>query len=52
LLNPTGPTTGYYKVLRGGSWRSIARGCRVSCRQNSLPNERMDNYGLRIALVR
>ena len=31
-VNPTGPTSGSYRVLRGGSWRDYAGGCRVSCR--------------------
>jgi len=50
--NPTGPTYGYQRVLRGGSWRSIDQACRVSCRSASFPNERASNYGFRLALVR
>jgi formylglycine-generating enzyme required for sulfatase activity len=52
FTNPTGPDQGYYHVLRGGSWRSAAQGCRVSCRYRSAPNERGDNYGVRVALVK
>jgi len=50
--NPTGPVYGYYRALRGGSWRSIPQGCRVSCRFRNLPNERASNCGFRIALVK
>src|SRR3990172_4588820 len=30
--NPTGPTSGTYRVFRGGSWMSHANGCRVASR--------------------
>jgi formylglycine-generating enzyme required for sulfatase activity len=50
--DPTGPSYGYFRALRGGSWRSIAQGCRTSCRYRSSPNERASNCGLRLALVK
>ena len=51
-VNPTGPAHGYVRALRGGSWRSIPQGCRVSCRFATSPNERASNCGLRIVLVK
>jgi len=48
--NPTGPVYGYQRALRGGSWRSVAQGCRVSCRTASSPNERASNFGFRLVL--
>ncbi len=48
--NPTGPSTGSYRVLRGGSWRGSAKGCRVSYRNNSNPGYRDDSSGFRLAL--
>jgi formylglycine-generating enzyme required for sulfatase activity len=51
FTDPAGPGYGYHRVLRGGSWRSIPQGCRVSCRFKSSPNERASNCGLRLALV-
>ena len=49
--NPKGPSDGSHRVLRGGSWRSDARLCRVSNRGRYSP-DRMDNYfGLRLVLV-
>ncbi len=48
--NPTGPSSGYGRVLRGGSWLSNAGRCRVSSRGISGPDRR-DNYsGLRLVL--
>ena len=48
--NPTGPSTGSYRVLRGGGWNYTAAGCRVACRDCSLPSSRYDINGVRLAL--
>ncbi|MDD6164843.1 MAG: formylglycine-generating enzyme family protein [Bacteroidales bacterium] len=48
--NPTGPSEGEYRVLRGGSWSSLDGSVRVSYRFNSTPGNRYGNYGLRLAL--
>ncbi len=48
--NPTGPTSGSYRVLRGGSWISDARDCRVSSRGNTTPTNTYNFLGLRLAL--
>lgn len=45
--DPTGPATGSYRVLRGGSWANNAYRCRVATRFDSRPNERY--YGMRLA---
>lgn len=47
--NPTGPSSGSGPVLRGGSWFSLARGCRVACRSSINPDSRSDDFGLRLA---
>jgi formylglycine-generating enzyme required for sulfatase activity len=49
-MNPTGPTSGYYRVNRGGSWFSLAGLCRVSIRGRNGPASRHDFIGLRLAL--
>ncbi|MGN0033120.1 MAG: SUMF1/EgtB/PvdO family nonheme iron enzyme [Candidatus Limimorpha sp.] len=49
--NPQGPSSGSCRVLRGGSWRSSARNCRVSARNGGDPGGRSDSYGLRLAIV-
>ena len=48
--NPTGASSGSYRVLRGGSWFRSARFCRASLRGNYTPSDRYDNLGLRLAL--
>ena len=48
--NPTGPASGSYRVLRGGSWYTYAWLCRVSYRSNNYPGSRNDDSGLRLAL--
>ena len=49
--NPTGPSSGSRRVIRGGGWTTIAGGCRVSFRFGSLPVDRnIGDNGLRLAL--
>lgn len=48
--NPIGPSSGSYRVSRGGCWYSDARGCRVSNRSNRTPGYRRYDLGLRLAL--
>ncbi len=47
--NPTGPSSGSYRVFRGGSWYNNAY-CRVSYRNGSTPTDTYINHGLRLAL--
>ena len=48
--NPAGADSGSVRVRRGGSCYSSARYCRLSCRNNSSPDERFSGLGLRLAL--
>jgi formylglycine-generating enzyme required for sulfatase activity len=48
--NPQGPTSGTYRVLRGGGWNLIARFCRVSNRSSFNPGYRGYNCGFRLAV--
>ena len=50
--NPTGPSSGSYRVYRGGSWYFNARGCRVSHRSGFNPSSRFNSLGFRLALAR
>ena len=49
--NPVGPSSGSYRVLRGGSWTSDARVCRVSCRGCHSPSSRSNIFGFRVVLL-
>ncbi len=48
--NPTGPSSGSDRVLRGGSWAFYAGSCRVSSRLDYEPSRTSDNLGFRLAL--
>ena len=48
--NPTGPTSGSCRVLRGGGWSSYAAYCRVSYRNYCDPTFRNYDIGFRLAL--
>ena len=48
--NPVGPSTGYGRVFRGGSWLNHAYNCRVSLRVGYDPTSTVDCIGLRLAL--
>ncbi len=46
--NPTGPTTGSWRILRGGSWYYFADYCRVAYRGSSTPDYRGFEGGFRV----
>lgn len=48
--NPTGPNSESNRVLRGGSWDFVSRGCRSSLRNGGLPGFSRDDLGLRLVL--
>jgi formylglycine-generating enzyme required for sulfatase activity len=48
--NPQGPSSGSYRVLRGGSWDGIARFCRVSNRSYGIPGSEYYGDGFRLVL--
>ncbi len=47
--DPTGPSSGSYRVIRGGSWLSYARLVRAAIRFAYAPVVRVDSLGLRLA---
>ncbi|MCG2759696.1 MAG: SUMF1/EgtB/PvdO family nonheme iron enzyme [Candidatus Delongbacteria bacterium] len=49
VTNPTGPTTGSYRVLRGGNWGSTAYYCRVANRGYNFPFSSGYNIGFRLS---
>lgn len=48
--NPEGPSSGSYRVCRGGSWGNDAGYCRVSDRDSYFPSDSDNFLGLRLAL--
>ena len=48
--NPKGASTGFRRVIRGGSWNNFARDCRVASRGSSSPGSRFDTTGFRVVL--
>ena len=48
---PTGSSSGLYRVLRGGSWHRKAQYCRVSLRHYSSPVYPLSRIGFRLVLV-
>jgi len=50
VTDPLGPTSGSYRVIRGGSWDLNARDCRSACRYNSEPVNRGNGLGFRLSV--
>ena len=48
-INPTGPATGSFRVIRGGSWSNGAGGCRSAFRDDGLPSFRLSYLGFRLS---
>ena len=49
VTDPTGPESGDYRVVRGGSWLVIASNCRASYRYRVIPIDRVNNLGFRVS---
>ena len=46
--NPTGATSGSYRMIRGGGWNYYADGCRVDARYHGSPGGSSDSHGFRL----
>ena len=51
VTDPTGPASGSYRVMRGGSWDLSAQCCRSASRNGNDPTRRYGSVGFRVALV-
>lgn len=49
--DPAGPSTGTFRVSRGGSWNDDLKNCRPARRMVYAPGYRSGNLGFRVALV-
>ena len=47
--DPEGPSTGQFRVLRGGSWNNTAGHARSTHRNGAQPSVRLFSYGFRLA---
>ena len=47
IENPMGPSTGSYRVFRGGSWGDVAGNARAAYRVSRSPDYRHGGLGLR-----
>ncbi|MFC1734993.1 SUMF1/EgtB/PvdO family nonheme iron enzyme [Candidatus Hydrogenedentota bacterium] len=47
--NPTGPSIGSYRILRGGAWDSFRGNLRSAARYRNFPTETFYTYGFRLA---
>ena len=50
-FNPTGPSSGSYRVNRGGSWYLSAGYCRVANRDRYGPSDRYGSLGFRVVCL-
>ena len=48
-MDPAGPSSGSYRVVRGGGWITYSGGCRSSYRDDIDPDDRGNNIGFRVA---
>jgi hypothetical protein len=51
VTDPTGPTDGFTRVVRGGTWSSDTDDCRSAFRGDVSPTFRGSNYGFRIVYL-
>jgi len=50
VADPRGPTSGSQRIVRGGSWYSVAKDCRSAARDDLLPVNRDTATGFRIVV--
>ena len=50
-IDPVGPAYGSNRIYRGGSWKSLDKGCGSSTRHNNAPGFFSNDMGFRLALV-
>ena len=51
VTDPQGPSSGSYRVLRGGSWYNDASYCASAYRNGDSPSNRSNNRGFRVVLA-
>ncbi len=51
VTDPPGPSSGSYRVIRGGGWDDNAVGCRSALRGNDAPDDHDDILGFRLVRI-
>jgi formylglycine-generating enzyme required for sulfatase activity len=51
VIDPQGPATGTFRVIRGGNWQNYARNCRSAIRNSTYPEYRDNFFGFRVLLA-
>jgi formylglycine-generating enzyme required for sulfatase activity len=51
VTDPSGPSSGESRVCRGGSWDSLALGCRTAARYDETPDYKDNLMGFRLAMT-
>ncbi len=51
VIDPTGPSEGFWQIIRGGSWRSPARSCRSAYRAVGSQDYRSVTVGFRLVVA-
>ena len=49
VSDPLGPSSGSFRVIRGGCWSPYARNCRAAFRALHVPGARFSDLGFRLA---
>ena len=50
VVNPKGPASGSFRVIRGGSWSNSEEHCRTAARESSFQGSRLNDLGFRLVL--
>ncbi|ETR72564.1 MAG: hypothetical protein OMM_07435 [Candidatus Magnetoglobus multicellularis str. Araruama] len=51
VTDPRGPSTGSNRVIRGGSYNTIAQACRSAYRSYGSPGGRVNYFGFRLSML-
>ncbi|MEI8080007.1 MAG: formylglycine-generating enzyme family protein [bacterium] len=51
VIDPQGPDSGTFRVIRGGSWNDSGGDCRSAIRIYSVPSDKYNRFGFRVVLA-
>jgi len=50
VTDPTGPSGGTKRILRGGSYQNVRQSCRAASRRSFSPDHRFEDIGFRVCM--